>query len=1305
MREVIVSDLVRNVLGPRDGPDEVIGGSPVTEYITGVLAPADSPEGDDIVGDPEAELHEAIVSRAMSHGEEIHAESEEDAGTGQGALISPLLSPVLDPKRSPSSMGITFAVSCAGMPTLDVCVTWGRYAIHDSAHGSWKRSPRHLVTRLTLDRYRVMYFGHDGKESDPSDAEISLHAVSRKSGIGAILVSLYAVNRISVPSGERPTAAHHIFQPQIRVSCRRGTKLSSEHGWGPASGGDDESEALYRNKRSPARGHMTSAVWKDVDPETGHAGGEVDFPNCKSLPGFAWADGASVPAAARKTFEECDVRTEFVPMYNVLAPKFSWKGKHEPVLDAKSYSDEFDPERLGQWLQPFDADYKEWLDGLRGVRMPSDAVKSRLLKSIEDAHGRIKRGIGLLCGDEDVRLAFCFACRALDTQSQWSQGKGIVFRPFQLAFILMSMESILKADSAERETCDLLWVPTGGGKTEAYLFLTAMAAAHRRLRAAGSKLAKSAGDGVAAISRYTLRLLTIQQFRRAVSIFSAMECLRVDGLGGKGPVGWRPRGANGRGDFLWGTTQFAVGLWVGRDVTPKSRKTGGFKGQTPGAIDLLKDPSMIDGRAVKGEPAQILNCPACESLLALPESGLRGECRVHYVLHADAKDVEGADLGDLKVDGLRILDIGVTGGAAARHATLSVKIRPDTTVGRAHLVRLFAEIDRRLKGARVPARLAATHGARPGYFLRSYVNTKKQEVEYDFQVFCPNPECPLVRPWASGSPTGSTDARAPDFESAATSVLGADAPDGNRFGDVVGAFAISRHVSDRVPIPALTTDDQVYGALPAMVIGTVDKFARIPFEDKSAALFGECNYHHCIWGYSRSRGDMGQVGVGEKNYIRLKNASKPRRPDLIIQDELHLIDGPLGSVFGMYEAVVDRLCSRKRSSVKYIASTATTRRSEDHVLSLFGRKLAVFPPPGTDADDRFFVREVTKHPLDDRLPGRLHVGVCAPGRGPLTPLVRIWSRMAQSAYDHRAHDGIDPFWTLVGYFNTVRELAGASALYMQDIPEYLRHISPNDPRPTDEEGRRELSGRTSSHDLPAILDMLGESHTDSGAGLDSLFSTSMFGTGVDVPRLGSMLVDGQPKTAAAYIQSTGRVGRSAGGIVVTFYRASKPRDLNNYEFFVRQHSQLHRFVEPSTAFPFAARARDRTMGPAIVGLLRNMRDLPEEWSLRDGAAYMASNMDSKEVEDVAMCIAERSQRQPKSRKPNKADVEDDIRDALERWHSIASRRRDLSYYEYFNATRPVVLGDARHEHGNIDVVYRNAPPSMRDVEEETGFET
>ena len=1303
MREAIVSDLVMNLLGPRNGPEEVIEGSPAAEYITGVLAPVDPDAGLVDAGDPEAELHEAVVSRATARGADVHAVSEEDADTGRDPSILSLLSPVLDPKKTPSSMGMTFAVSCAGAPTLDVCVTWGRYDVHATSPRQWKRKPRRFVAGLVLDKNRVVHIGHDGAEVGADDAEISLHAIARTDGRGSRLVSIYVVNRIKVPPGERAAETHSIFQPQIRVVFGKGTEISNENFHGSSSGDGDENEVLYRNKRSPARGHMTSVVWRDVDPEAEHGALALDFPECELRPGFEWADGAVAPAAVRQKFAPCDIRTEFVPMYNVLAPDFSWLSDHRPELEAGAYCDEFDPDRLRQKLLPFDTEYEKWLDRLRAAPVPNDAVKRRLLDSVGEAHGRIRRGIELLCSNRDARLAFCFANRAMDLQSHWHRREGIVFRPFQLAFILMSAESILDAESPDRDVCDLLWVPTGGGKTEAYLFLVAMAAAHRRLRAANSTLGKLPGDGVSVISRYTLRLLTIQQFRRAVSLFTAMECLRVDGLGGAGPVGWRPPGADRHEDFIWGTAQFAVGLWVGRDVTPNYTMKQWSNGDIPGAVDLLRSPSRIDGYAVKGEPAQILSCPACSSLLALPESGTARDAEVHYVAYTDAQRA-CPRIDDLSVDGLRVLDCGVTEGGGPGVITVSAKIHSESTIKSRHLVRLFDEIRRRLKDGGISARLAAAHESRPGYFLRSYVNTKGREEEYDFQVFCPSPKCPLVRHWASGSPTGSTHARPPDPESSPDSVCGRTARDGNRFSDVVGAFAISRHVADRVPIPALTTDDQVYAALPTMVIGTVDKFARLPFNHKSAALFGEASFHHCVWGYCRRYDDMSLVGGRTKNYIELENPSKPRRPDLVIQDELHLIDGPLGSIFGMYEAVVDKLCSRARAPVKYIASTATTRRSADHVMALFGRRLALFPPPGLDADDRFFVRDGAAHSLDER-PGRLYLGVCAPGRGPLTPLVRIWSRMAQSAHDHRLHGRVDPFWTLVGYFNTIRELAGATALHMQDIPDYLRHISPGDPRPMEEEGRRELSGRTSSYDLPAILDLLGEGHTKSRAGLDGLFTTSMFGTGVDISRLGAMLVNGQPKTAAAYIQSTGRVGRTAGAIVVTFYRASKPRDLNNYEFFVRQHSQLHRFVEPPTAFPFAKGARDRTQGPAAVALLRNMRSSPTEWSPRDGAARMGSSRGAREAKDATQCIVGRSQAQPDGRKPPEADVRNGMEIALERWMSVASLHPDLLYSEYPGATKPVVLGDPRHEHEGLDVAYRNAPSSMRDVEEEARFET
>jgi hypothetical protein len=114
------------------------------------------------------------------------------------------------------------------------------------------------------------------------------------------------------------------------------------------------------------------------------------------------------------------------------------------------------------------------------------------------------------------------------------------------------------------------------------------------------------------------------------------------------------------------------------------------------------------------------------------------------------------------------------------------------------------------------------------------------------------------------------------------------------------------------------------------------------------------------------------------------------------------------------------------------------------VGSLFIRRLSVFPPPGLSVDDSFFARAGTVHPLDADVPGRLHVGVFAPGRGAQTPIVRIWSRLLQHTADRRASgvpdEDLDNFWTLVGYFNAIRELAGAVALTRQDIVQRLTTI-------------------------------------------------------------------------------------------------------------------------------------------------------------------------------------------------------------------------------------------------------------------------
>jgi len=254
-------------------------------------------------------------------------------------------------------------------------------------------------------------------------------------------------------------------------------------------------------------------------------------------------------------------------------------------------------------------------------------------------------------------------------------------------------------------------------------------------------------------------------------------------------------------------------------------------------------------------------------------------------------------------------------------------------------------------------------------------------------------------------------------------------------------------------VPALTVDEQLYRKLPEMIVATVDKFARMPFEPRVAQFFGNVERHHFIYGYYRKflHGVDGEEE--DPPHSRYPNSrvdvSSLHPPDLIIQDELHLIEGPLGSLVGLYETAVDYLCSEAGSSPKYIASTATFSRAADQVKAVFAKELSIFPGPCLKVDDRFFIRESEAHALDDRRPGRLYLGVCAPGKGPLTPIVRIWAKLLQTVGNLRASvspQELDPFWTLVGYFNAIRELAGAVALYKQDIPQRVARIQPGSGR-------------------------------------------------------------------------------------------------------------------------------------------------------------------------------------------------------------------------------------------------------------------
>jgi hypothetical protein len=605
--------------------------------------------------------------------------------------------------------------------------------------------------------------------------------------------------------------------------------------------------------------------------------------------------------------------------------------------------------------------------------------------------------------------------------------------------------------------------------------------------------------------------------------------------------------------------------------------------------------------------------------------------------------------------------------------------------------------------------LVAARASRPGYFIRTLRwGRSRSDKPIEFEIFCPNPGCDLNTnlEWDETTPSGHWPTRA--------------------------AFMSQQGRNTRCPIPAWTVDEQVYQWCPSMVVATVDKFARLPFEPRASALFGNVARFNEHLGFYREwcspvgPGSLPTRAQPDPGFGRNVAAAPLHPPDLILQDELHLIEGPLGSMVGLYETAIDTLASSarsgNRSQSKYIASTATVRNAATQVESLFVRTLEVFPPPSLSVDDSFFARSGTAHPLDAASAGRLHVGVCAPGRGAQTPIVRMWARLLQHVADRRAAGipdrDLDPFWTLVGYFNAIRELAGAVALTRQDIVQRLSTIAAA-PRLPDENEPMELSSRADSMSLPAMLGKLQASLGATTPAVNIVVATSMFGTGVDVDRLGLMVVHGQPKTTSSYIQATGRVGRQVGGLVVTFFRASRPRDLNHYEFFCSYHSSLYRFVEPITVNPFAPRARDRALGPVAVSLLRQAADVAgpggsvpvhDRWRVQQrfqgGTHCLAHEMSrcrrDADVDALAPLLEQRAQAQPGLRQPPAGETYNHASSELDIWQQLAARTGgQLVYHEstLINPpSRPVVLGDLAHEVARMGVAYEDAPNSLRDVE-------
>ncbi len=375
-------------------------------------------------------------------------------------------------------------------------------------------------------------------------------------------------------------------------------------------------------------------------------------------------------------------------------------------------------------------------------------------------------------------------------------------------------------------------------------------------------------------------------------------------------------------------------------------------------------------------------------------------------------------------------------------------------------------------------------------------------------------------------------------------------------------------------IPVQVVDEMLFKQPPTLLFATVDKFAQIAWKEDTHKFFNS-----------------------------LDDGKLP--PDLIIQDELHLLSGPLGSIVGIFESVVEKLCTNERLNLtpKIIASTATTRNTIQQVTQLYGgRNVNVFPPSGLSYHDSFFARESKAKSR------RKYIGFMPVGKTSIDTQLYILAHLLVA----RIETG-EPFdnnyWTIVSYYNSLKDVGkirnkvGDEVLY--NTKQLQARVLGNNSYSYNhfglEDRTEELTARVDSSKIKTVLKQLeykfgladrvnkkGEKYkaVDSSV-IDLVLATNMFSVGIDIKRLNLMLVNGMPKNIAEYIQASSRVGREFDGLVVTFLDPNRARDKSYFEHFIPFHQAFYKSIEPLSVTPFTENTIDKMITTVMVAYVRH----------------------------------------------------------------------------------------------------------------------
>lgn len=419
---------------------------------------------------------------------------------------------------------------------------------------------------------------------------------------------------------------------------------------------------------------------------------------------------------------------------------------------------------------------------------------------------------------------------------------------------------------------------------------------------------------------------------------------------------------------------------------------------------------------------------------------------------------------------------------------------------------------------------------------------------------------------------------------------------------------LNRDCAFHKKIPVQVVDEILYNKPPTLLFGTVDKFAMLAWQSEAYKFF---NTHS-------------KIGMP---------------PDLIIQDELHLLSGPLGSITGIFETVIELLSSKDGCSPKIIASTATTRNTSMQVEKLYGsREVNVFPPSGITQDDSFFAK------ADERRSNRRYMGFMPTGKTSIDTQLQILAHLFVSRLevldDPECKESIDNYWTHVAYYNSLRDVGRMnnkvgdevitftgflqhrlSSLFRNGVDGYRFNYMGINAR------TKELTSRIPSEKIKETLIEIEEEFNDNkftfdeserkylNGVVDLVLATNMISVGIDISRLNIMLINGMPKNIAEYIQASSRIGRNTNGLAITLFDPNRAREKSYFENFIGFHQSFYKSIEPLSVTPFTENTIRKMVSSLMISFIRQY--YPGELNRDDQAQYFTKDKLSPLIDFIA----------------------------------------------------------------------------------------